>query len=115
MLNDLEYYVKLSYSTMVVPDQTTDGKSCYLASHPELPGCMSHGRTTEEAVSNLEDAKRLYIQTLLAKGKELPLPVSKHTAILVSVSESVELKPILDTMLSPSFSSVSNPEISAMC
>lgn len=76
MTNKLEDFVKLPYSVEVVPDETTENLSCYVASHPELPGCMSHGDTPEEAMTNLSEAKELYIKTLLDKGHEVPLPKS---------------------------------------
>lgn len=34
----------------------------YVAQHPELPGCMSHGATPQEAVCNLADARALYLE-----------------------------------------------------
>lgn len=70
----LDIYMNISYAIQVVPDQCTDGTLCYRASHPELPGCTSHGDTPEEAIENLQDARRLYIQTILEKGMNVPLP-----------------------------------------
>lgn len=81
MPNELEDFMRLHYSIKVVPDQTTEGSLCYVASHPELPGCMSHGDTPEEAMSNLLEAKHLYIKTLLDKGESVPLPTSSTVAI----------------------------------
>ncbi|KKK62912.1 hypothetical protein LCGC14_2999580 [marine sediment metagenome] len=81
MLDRLEDYMKLPYSITVVPDQTTEGSLCYVASHPELPGCMSHGDNPEEAISNLSKAKELYIKTLLRKGESIPLSKSSTVAI----------------------------------
>jgi predicted RNase H-like HicB family nuclease len=74
MARDIEDYIHLRYAVEVVPDSTTDGMPCYRASHPELPGCMAHGETPDEALENLEDAKYLYIETLLVKGLDVPLP-----------------------------------------
>jgi len=62
------------YSTFVVPDMTTDSEPCYVAYHPELEGCMSHGSTHVEALHNLREVTELYISALLDKGLELPLP-----------------------------------------
>ncbi|MFN3479020.1 MAG: type II toxin-antitoxin system HicB family antitoxin [Thermodesulfovibrionales bacterium] len=72
----IDDYMKLNYDIVVVPEECTDGSLCYRAEHPQLPGCMSHGVTPEEALINLVEAKRLYIQTLLDNGLEVPLPVS---------------------------------------
>ena len=35
----------------------------YVAEAPELPGCMAHGETYSEAVANMQDAIRLWIET----------------------------------------------------
>jgi len=76
MAADLETYMHLPYAVEVVPDATTDGGVCYLASHPELPGCMAHGDTPPEALQNLEDARRLYLTTLIKRGLDVPMPKS---------------------------------------
>ena len=35
----------------------------YVADVPELPGCMSQGKTIEAALKNVKEAIALYIQT----------------------------------------------------
>ncbi len=74
MNRNVDEYLNLSYSTYVVPDITTDQAPCYLAYHPELEGCMSHGDTPEEAINNLREATELYISTLIEMGIEVPEP-----------------------------------------
>lgn len=39
---------------------------------PSLPGCISQGKTKEEAMENIKDAINLYIGTLQDRG--LPVP-----------------------------------------
>jgi len=73
-ITEVEYYMMLPYGIRVVPERCTDGSPCYRAYHPELPGCMSHGTTPEEAIENLIEAKQLYIETLLEKGISVPEP-----------------------------------------
>lgn len=70
----LDEYMKLPYVAVIKEDQYTDGTPCFRAEHPDLPGCVSDGRTREEAIINLEDAKRLYIETMIEIGQEVPLP-----------------------------------------
>lgn len=41
----------------------------------DLPGCVSHGDTADEAVENLNEAKRLWIEDHLANGYAVPEPV----------------------------------------
>ena len=36
----------------------------YVADVPELPGCMSQGKTIEAALKNVKEAIALYIQTI---------------------------------------------------
>lgn len=42
-------------------DRLSDNRPVYVARDPALPGCMAHGENVEEAVANLEDARRLYL------------------------------------------------------
>ena len=79
-MSEIETLMRLPYAIEVVPDTTTDGGLCYLAKHPELPGCMAHGDSEEEALHNLEDARRLYISTLLKRGLKIPKPKSMTSA-----------------------------------
>ncbi len=36
----------------------------YVADVPELPGCMSQGKTVEEAMANVKEAIALYLETV---------------------------------------------------
>lgn len=74
MKNTANAYLSLPYSTVVLPDVTADGEPCYLAYHPELEGCMTHGSTPGEALGNLVEVTELYISVLLDKGLDIPLP-----------------------------------------
>lgn len=79
-ITEVEYYVTLPYAISVVPERCTDGSLCYRAYHPELPGCMSHGITPDEAIENLSEARQLYIETLLEKGLSVPKPQRAPTS-----------------------------------
>lgn len=78
------------YSTYVVPHICTTGEPCYLAYHPELEGCMSHGDTKEEALDNLREARELYISVLLEKGQEIPVPQGQTVTWSVISQTSVD-------------------------
>ncbi len=41
----------------------------YVADVPELPGCMSQGRTIESALKNVKKAISLYLETVPRKRK----------------------------------------------
>lgn len=44
----------------------------WVAEVPSLPGCISQGETRDEALINIKEAIRLYIEVLQADG--LPIP-----------------------------------------
>ena len=46
----------------------------YVVSVPELPGCMTHGHTYEEAVRQGQDAIKSWIMAALQDGDPLPSP-----------------------------------------
>lgn len=68
------------YATEIIIDTTPDGVPCVLVSHPELPGCMSSGWTIEEALENLTDATKLYLEDLKARGLQPPKPARRTGA-----------------------------------
>jgi predicted RNase H-like HicB family nuclease len=87
---NLEQLAAQPYALHVVPDETTDGGLCYVASHPELDGCVSHGNTVEAAIANLEKARSLYIQTLMELSEPIPQPRGERpTVIWRSVSAAL--------------------------
>jgi predicted RNase H-like HicB family nuclease len=53
----------------------------YVADVPELPGCMSQGKTIEQALKNVREAILLYLETTPRKKR----PTSK--AALVTTVE----------------------------
>ncbi len=67
-----------AYMTVVAKTVTTAGEACYLAMHPELPGCMASGSTENEAEENLSDARELYLSVLERRGIPTPSPMGGH-------------------------------------
>ncbi|MDX9975698.1 MAG: type II toxin-antitoxin system HicB family antitoxin [FCB group bacterium] len=39
---------------------------------PSLPGCISQGRTREEALDNIREAMNLYVETLQEQCRPIP-------------------------------------------
>ncbi|ADG07593.1 type II toxin-antitoxin system HicB family antitoxin [Kyrpidia tusciae] len=66
-MKDLEYYLQLRYAVRLCPLEDEEGGG-WLAEVPLLPGCMADGEIPEDAVANLEDAKRAWIKTALELG-----------------------------------------------
>ena len=46
----------------------------YVVTVPELPGCMTHGKTYEEAVQQGQDAIESWIMVALADNDPIPPP-----------------------------------------
>lgn len=64
-VDGLEYSIFMQYDLQ---------DKIYVVSIPELPGCMAHGETKEEALKEIEVAKELWIETALADGEKVPEP-----------------------------------------
>jgi predicted RNase H-like HicB family nuclease len=50
---------------------------------PSLPGCISQGRTRDEAIENIKEAIAVYIETLEAFGD--PIPEENYDSLLITV------------------------------
>ncbi len=55
----------------------------WVAECPSLPGCLSQGKTREEALLNIREAITLFIEVLEEDG--LPVPQEQFDALLVAV------------------------------
>ena len=55
----------------------------WVAECPSLPGCISQGRTREEAIENAKEAIRGYIAAL--EEDNLAVPEDRFDALLVAV------------------------------
>jgi len=69
----VEYYSNLPYPVQL-SEQTEDGEKYWLAEILDLPGCMADGSTPGEAISDLQEAKRLWMQAEIENGHEIPEP-----------------------------------------
>ncbi len=76
-----------AYQMHIFPDETTDGESCFVATVPELPICMSDGDTVEEAMANLESAKVDFIYFLLEDGLPVPEPRLLGSHVTIDMSD----------------------------
>ena len=46
----------------------------FVADVPELPGCMAHGSSYEEALANAQEAIDLWLDTAREFGDQIPVP-----------------------------------------
>ncbi len=52
----------------------SDDDSSFVVEVPELPGCMAHGNSYESAVSSINGAIELWIETAKEFGDPIPAP-----------------------------------------
>ena len=56
----------------------SDEDNAFIAETPELPGCVTHGRTPEDALKNAKEAIQLWIDTAKEFGDPIPEPKGKR-------------------------------------
>ena len=49
-----------------------DEDGMFVVQCPSLPGCISQGRTKEEALENIKDAIKGYLESLKKHGEPIP-------------------------------------------
>jgi len=52
----------------------------FIAEVPELPGCMAHGDTQEDALANIKSAMELWINTAKEFNDPIPAPKGRRLA-----------------------------------
>lgn len=67
------------YPVLIEPLALEDGGG-YLATVPDLPGCMSDGETRESAARNVSGAINEWIEEATALGRSIPQP-SRHLVL----------------------------------
>ena len=60
----------------VLIEQDEDGM--FVVECPNLPGCISQGKTRDEALANIRDAIQGYLASLEKHGEPIPLKVSTY-------------------------------------
>ena len=122
MTKDLNYYLKLPYT--IILEERDDGRGPYITARVmELPGCLSHGATPEEAARDIQDAKREWLKSNLEDGLPIPepakftgqyhlrMPPSLHQALaLKSESEDVSLNQFMITALARAVGYAESPK-----
>ncbi|MDR0898063.1 MAG: type II toxin-antitoxin system HicB family antitoxin [Oscillospiraceae bacterium] len=72
-MKTLDDYLRLSYRMELIHDPSEGG---YVASYPELKGCITCAETPEAAVSRAMDAKREWLAAALEEGYPIPEPTN---------------------------------------
>ena len=73
-MKTLDEYLHMPYRMEIVPDLDEGG---FVASYPELPGCLSAGPTIEEAAKNALDAKNQWLKAAYEDGVAINVPDSE--------------------------------------
>ncbi|MGA2270060.1 MAG: type II toxin-antitoxin system HicB family antitoxin [Bryobacteraceae bacterium] len=74
-----------SYQINLIPD----GQSGYTVLVPALPGCISFGKTVEQATASAREAIELHLENLAAHKE--PIPVGHETATVLNALIQVTL------------------------
>lgn len=107
MKKDYHYLINILWS---------EEDRCYIAEVPELEGCLTHGKTAEQALKNAKDAIASWIDAAKQMGHPIPQPVLKRKVsgkfnvrlpkqlhqmlILKSAQEKVSLNSLVSNILS---------------
>ena len=70
-MKTLEYYMKLPYRLEIIPDPDEGG---FVASYPELKGCLTCADSMEAVIANAEDCKREWLLAAIEEQLEIPEP-----------------------------------------
>jgi antitoxin HicB len=71
-IKTLDYYLSLPYPVLLFPPEAPD--TTWFVKIPLLPGCMSDGETVDEALTNLKEAQRLWLEVALERGRTIQEP-----------------------------------------
>lgn len=66
--------ITMKFRVIIEPDE--DGM--FVAQCPTLPGCVSQGKTREEAVANIRDAIEGYLASLKKHGDPIPPAITEE-------------------------------------
>jgi len=67
---------------LIVMERTGTGYAAYV---PDLPGCITTGRTPEEVRTSVREAIELHVEGLREEGIPVPQPTSEGDYVSVSV------------------------------
>ncbi len=65
--------MRLKFTAFVRKEESKD----YWLDIPDLPGCISYGKTIEEAKTNFKDALDMHLEDMREEGQQLSRPRSR--------------------------------------
>ncbi len=69
-------YLRLAYHIELVPSDSGDGRSAWVASVAEMDGCTAQGPDPTAAIARVHDAMRARIDAVIRAGDTVPMPRS---------------------------------------
>jgi predicted RNase H-like HicB family nuclease len=67
------YTCGVKFRVTIEPDED----SIFVAECPALPGCISQGKTRDEAMANIRDAIQGCLESLKKHGEPIPAPITE--------------------------------------
>ena len=74
---------------LIVVEKTATGFSAY---SPDVPGCVSTGRTEEEIKANMKEAIEFHVDGLKQEGLPVPQPSTKSAYVEIT-ARKISLNP----------------------
>lgn len=65
------------FVALIRKEENTD----YWVDIPDLPGCISYGKTEDEAKANFKEALNLHLEAMQKDGQSLPQPRSRNEVL----------------------------------
>lgn len=83
----------LNYRVIVEPDERTGtNEPCFTAYCPTL-GIADDGDTIDEALENIKEGIKCYIEALVKDGEEVPRPDNLNEGIISGIAVKLSSKP----------------------
>jgi len=93
MKKDLAYYAKLPYT--IILEKREDQGTYWVARIAELPHCMIHGDTAEQALKEIEEVKIEWLESNLEDGISIPEPAEHKYSGMIRVRMPPSLHRVL--------------------
>ena len=69
-MSKLDHYFALNYHRRLYQDDERD----WIVEIDDLPGCVADGKTPDEAIANSREAMRVWMESRIASGLDVPEP-----------------------------------------
>jgi len=90
---DLSYYLSLRYHIVIEKYTEYDGREYFAAEIPDLPGCGAEGKTVDEALERIWEAKKAWIEVRLERGLDIPEPKDNVNVVTIYDIDVADIAP----------------------